>query len=218
MLNQRLRVVLATLLTGLIIHFVPNRLLVTAILAVLWALLFFPLRWNELIVFALAGVFFVGQNYVCLKAGLFEFRFKDVLLMPYYEPLLWGFYFLSMKRFLSTADTTYVFNWKSVAGLAVTSIAFSVFSFDSRALFAATLCSTALLFVLFHTTRDVQHALFALALGLVVELFGVSTGLWSYPAPDFLGIPFWFATMWLSVGLLGYRFLFPAANWVAASK
>jgi uncharacterized membrane protein YoaT (DUF817 family) len=64
--------------------------------------------------------------------------------------------------------------------------------------------------------RDVQHALFALALGFVVELFGVSTGLWSYPAPDFLGIPFWFATMWLSVGLLGYRFLFPAATWLAA--
>lgn len=218
MLNQRFRVVLSVFLTGILIHYVANRPVATALLVVLWTIAFFPIRWDELVVFLLAGVFFVVQNYVCLKAGLFEFRFKDVLLMPYYEPLLWGFYFLSMKRFLSGAETTYVFNWKSVAGLLVTSIAFSIFSFNPRALLAATLCSTAILFVLFHTKRDAQHALFALTLGFVVEVFGVSTGLWSYPASDFLGIPFWFATMWLSVGLLGYRFLFPAAKWVAARR
>ena len=214
MLNQRFRVLLALLLTGVTVHFVANRPAATLLLTVIWALVFYPVRLNELIVFALAGVFFLGQNYVCLKAGLFEFRFKDVLLMPYYEPLLWGFYFLSMKRFLGTADNKS--NWaKSVAGLVATSIAFSVFSFNSRVLFVATACSTAFLFLLFHSKRDLQHALFGLTLGFVVEVFGVRTGLWSYPAPDFLGMPFWFATMWLSVGLLGYRFLFPAADWLA---
>ena len=218
MLNQRFRVLFALLLTGLLIHFIPNRPLATVCLAIAWAVVFFPIRGNELVVFVLAGVFFVFQNYVCLKAGLFEFRFKDVLLMPYYEPLLWGFYFLSMKRFLSSADTKYVITWKSFAGLAVTSVAFSLFTYNSHVLFVATLCSTAILFLLFHTKRDAQHALFALALGFVVEVFGVATGLWSYPAPDILGIPWWFATMWLSVGLLGYRFLFPVAERVATRR
>ena len=215
MLNERIRVLLSLLLTGLIIHFISHRLVATAVLALVWAVVLFPIRWNELIVFVLAGVFFVFQNYVCLKAGLFEFQFKDVLLMPYDEPLLWGFYFLSMKRFLASAEKSNVINWKSFAGLAVTSVAFSLFNYNSHMLFVATLCSTAILFLLFHTERDAQHALFALALGFVVEMFGVSTGLWSYPAPDVLGIPWWFGTMWLSVGLLGYRFLFPVAAWVA---
>jgi hypothetical protein len=217
MLNQRLRVLLALLLTGVIVHFVENRPVATLLLAVAWAVVFYPIRLNELIVFALAGVFFLGQNYVCLKAGLFEFRFKDVLLMPYYEPLLWGFYFLSMKRFLASADNKGYWA-KRVAGLVATSIAFSVFSFNSHVLFLATACSTAFLFLLFHSKRDLQHALFGLTLGFVVELFGVRTGLWFYPAPDFLGMPLWFATMWLSVGLLGYRFLFPAADWLATRQ
>lgn len=216
MLNQRVRVVLALLLTAAVIHFVPNRLAVVLLLAVSWAVVFYPIRRYELIMFVLAGVFFLVQNYVCLKAGVFKFRFEDIFLMPYYEPLLWGFYFLSMKRFLATADNEYSLNWKSVAGLVVTALAFSLFSFDARTLLVATLCSTAILFVLFHTTRDLQHALFALVLGFAVELFGVRSGLWSYPSPDFLGIPFWFATMWLSVGLLGCRFLYPAANWLTA--
>jgi hypothetical protein len=217
MLNQRFRVVLALLLTGLIIHFIPNRPAVVLLLAAVWAILFYPIGRTELIVFVLAGLFFVVQNYVCLKAGLFEFRFKDVLLMPYYEPLLWGFYYVCMKRFLASADNTHI-SVKSIAGLVATSIAFSAFSFDPRALFVATACSTAFLFLLFHSRRDLQHAAFGLALGFLVELFGVTTGLWRYPAPDFLGIPFWFATMWLSVGLLGYRFLFPAAQWLAARR
>jgi len=130
--------------------------------------------------------------------------------------LLWGFYFISMKRFISGAreERTLVAK-KSVAGVIVTSVMFSVFSVDSRALFAATACSTAFLFFLFHSTIDLYYASSGLMLGFIIELFGVSTGLWWYPASDFLGIPFWFATMWISVGLLGRHFLIPASETVA---
>ena len=93
---------------------------------------------------------------------------------------------------------------------------FALFSSDSRTLLVATACSTAFLFMMFHTQGDVQFAVYALVLGFVIELFGVFTGLWWYPAPDILGIPYWFATMWLSVGLLGRRFAVPAAEWLGA--
>src|SRR5204863_8970582 len=140
---------------------------------------------------------------------------KDILLVPYYEPALWGFYFLSMKRFVAAErKESLSVSWKAVAGLVLTSVAFSLFS-DSRLLFFATVGSTALLLVLFHERRDLFYALYALALGFIVEIFGVSEGLWSYPAPDFLGMPFWSATMWISVGLLGRRFLIPATEWLA---
>ena len=86
---------------------------------------------------------------------------------------------------------------------------------NARPLFLATLVSTALLLAFFHERADIQWAGAALVLGLIVELFGVSAGLWRYPDPDFLGIPFWFATMWISVGVLGRRFLIPLAALIA---
>ena len=217
--NQKTRVLLGLLITLGALHFIPNRLLVLIVLMLSWLTLFWPVNPAELILFVLAALFFLLQNYVCLKAGLFEFRFKDILLMPYYEPPLWGFYFMSMKRFIAGEDRDrddIVVDRRSIGGVVVSSLAFSLFSFDSHALFIATACSTAFLLVLFHTDVDLYYALYALTLGLIVELFGVSTGLWSYPAPDFVGIPYWFATMWISVGLLGRRFAIPAAEWSAA--
>ncbi|HTM26233.1 MAG TPA: hypothetical protein VL225_13635 [Vicinamibacterales bacterium] len=214
--THKARVVLALLVTIAVLHFVANRVFAVAVLALSWSFLFAPFSTGELVAFVLAAFFFLLQNYVCLRAGLFEFRFKDVLLMPYYEPLLWGFYFISMKRFITgPTSEDIVIDKKSVAGVVLTSVAFSLFSFDSRALFVATACSTTFLFFLFHSKIDLYYASYGLMLGVIIELFGVSTGLWWYPAPDFLGIPYWFATMWISVGLLGRRFLIPASETVA---
>ena len=212
-----MRAVCGLVLTLAFLYFVPNRLLVLFLLLGLWSVLYFPLSRGELVAFALAALFFLLQNYVCLKAGLFEFRFKDVLLMPYYEPFLWGFYFVTLKRAISGVSRDAVaVDARSVTGLIVTSLAFSLFSFDPRVLLLATACSTAFLLVMFHESIDLSYALCALALGFIIELFGVSTRLWSYPASDFLGIPYWFATMWMSAGLLGRRFLIPASEWLAA--
>ena len=216
MLKERLRVLLGLVFTGAAIHFIPNRPIAIAILLVGWFVIFFPLTLAESVIFVLAAAFFTAQNYVCLKAGLFAFRDRDFLLMPYFEPALWGFYFLSMKRWISGRAEDYpALEFKTLLALVVTSVVFSVFSTGSRPLLIATTGSTLLLFALFHTRRDLEYAAFALVLGFLVELFGVKTGLWSYPVSDFLGIPLWFATMWLSVGLLGRRFALPAAAWLA---
>jgi hypothetical protein len=211
----RFRVILGIVLTLILLYAVSNRPLVVVLLAGAWWLIFRPFQTRELVLFVLAGVFFAVQDYLSLKAGLFEFRHKDILLMPYYEPLLWGFYFLSLKRFISEASPVRSVTARAGIAVVVVSLPFSLFASDSRLLLIATLCSTLLLFVLFHTRSDIQYAAAALALGFVIELFGVSTGLWWYPAPDFLGIPLWFATMWISVGLLGRRFLLPLSDLLA---
>jgi hypothetical protein len=214
--DQKIRVVLALLLTLAVLQFVANRLLALIVLLGVWSVIFYPLAIGEIVLFLVAALFFVVQDYLSLKAGLFAFRDKDMLLMPFYEPALWGFYFLGMKRFVTgTGTASLVVDWKAIVGVVVSSLVFSLFS-DSHTLFIATLCLTAFLFFLFHTKTDISYALYALVLGFVIEIFGVSKGLWSYPAPDFLGIPFWFATMWVSVGLLGRRFLIPATEWLAA--
>jgi len=209
-------VLVALAATLALIHWVPNRPAVTGVLLATWGLLFYPFSAAELVAFVIGALFFVGQDFVTLKAGLFEFRFTDILLMPWYEPPLWGFYFLAIKRFVVGRGVLgNRLSWKSVAGLLVTSLVFSLFSSDSHTLFKASLVSTGVLFVLFHTRSDLAFALTALILGVVIELFGVGTGLWKYPEPDVLGIPYWFTTMWISVGLLGARFLIPLAEWMA---
>jgi len=219
LLRQRVRVVCGLVFTLVLLYFVPNRVLVLLLLMVWWSVVFYPISRTDLVAFGLAAVFFLLQNFVCLKAGLFEFRFKDVLLMPYYEPFLWGFYFVTLKRAISGVGRDPVtLDARSAAGLIVTSIAFSVCSFDPRVLLVATACSTTLLLVMFHESNDRWYALCALVLGFIIELFGVTTHLWSYPTSDFLGIPYWFATMWMSAGLLGRRFLIPAAEWLAAPR
>jgi hypothetical protein len=214
--NHKIRVTLGLLFTLATLQAIPDRLLVLIPLSLGWLVLFHPLSAGELVMFVVAGTFFLFQNYVTLRAGVFEFRDKDILLMPYFEPFLWGLYFLSLKRFiLGKGREDIRLDRKGIAGVVVTSAAFSLFAFDSRALLLATLGSTALLLVLFHDRHDIYFALCALGLGFIVELFGVSTGMWRYPAPDFLGIPYWFATMWVSVGLLGRRFLIPVSEWLA---
>lgn len=215
--GQPIQVALALFVTLGILYVVPDRLMVLALFLVCWWLIFSPLTIGEMVMFVFASAFFLVQNYVTLKEGLFEFRFKDILLMPWYEPVLWGFYFLALKRFIAvTPQDRVTINLQSVAAVVVTSLMFSLFSHDSRLLFMATCGSTALLFAMFHTRADIRYALAALGLGLIVELFGVTAGFWWYPAPDFLGIPYWFATMWMSVGLLGRRFVIPVSEWLSA--
>ena len=213
--SQKLRVLIALACTLVILYTVVHSLAALVVLVALWSIIFSPWRLAEAFSFAIASIFFLFQNYVCLKAGIFEFKVKDVLLMPYYEPFLWGFYFTALKRFVSGDRKTLRFQTQSLVGLLVTAVAFSLFSRTPSLFFPATLISTLVLFGLFHTGLDFCYAGCSLILGFIVELFGVATGLWSYPAPDFLGIPYWFATMWINVGLLGYRFLIPLGEWLA---
>jgi hypothetical protein len=214
---DRIRAVVATGATICLLYFVADTFVLALILPLFWALLLRPIAVSEVVLFGVAALFFLLQNYVCLEAGLFEFRYKDILLMPYYEPFLWGFYLLTMKRFIGERQPPRRIDWRVIVGLVVTSLMFSTFSESSRTLLLATAGSTLLLLAFFHAPADIGFAVYSLILGFIIELFGVSTGLWSYPAPDFLGMPFWFATMWASVGILARRFAIPAAGWIAAT-
>jgi hypothetical protein len=214
---DKLRVLLALSGTLLVVYGIPHSFLVLILLLLFWSAVFHPWQIREIYSFAIAVLFFLFQNYVSLRAGIFEFKSKDILLMPYYEPFLWGFYFTALKRFVAGKTRSVPFEKKSLIGLLMTAVAFSLFTRNSSLLLTATVFSTALLFVMFHTRLDISYAACSLVLGFIMELFGVSSGLWFYPAPDFLGIPYWFATMWISAGLLGGRFLIPLGERLAGS-
>jgi hypothetical protein len=203
------------LLTLNAIYFLQHSLLILIVLLGLWFILFRPFRKYEFLMFVIASVSIVGQNYSVLEKGGFSFTHQDLFLMPYYEPFMWGFYYLFLKRLMGERDRAVGLSIRAVFGLVLTGVCFSVFSQDKIMLLVSTLVSSGVLLVLFHRRYDLYYAGAALVLGFVVEIFGVWTGQWSYPAPDFLGIPYWFATMWISMGILGRRFLIPLSEWLA---
>ena len=217
MLKERIKQALILVLTLLIVSQLESSLLILGLLIFLWGLFYFPLRASEVIAGLIAATFFLFQNYAVLKTGGFAFTKKEILLMPYYEPFLWGFYYLNIRRFFSEKATDIpTLGLKNFTALLATGMAFSLFSGSSQSLLLATLLSTTIVLILFHTSLDLAYGAYALVMGLAVELVGVSAGIWSYPAPDFMGIPAWFATMWISVGVLGRRFLFPLSERIAA--
>jgi hypothetical protein len=212
---QPVRVLLALAATLALLYAVPSRPFVAILLAALWWLLFRPIGAAEWCVAAIAAAFFLVQNYVALSQGLFTFEHQDILLQPYYEPLLWSFYFLGLKRFVAGPGRGPVdLGFVAVVAAVIGALPFSLFAREPDRLLAASAVSTAILLALFHRPFDLAYAGSALGLGFVVEWFGVSTRLWRYPVSDFLGIPYWFATMWITVGVLGGRLLVPAAYWL----
>lgn len=215
--QMRLLGALSLVLTLCIIYFVQNTLVIMIILLPLWFIIFRPSK-SEIIMFAIATLSIVGQNYSVLKKGGFTFTHQDFFLMPYYEPFMWGFYYLFLKRFIGEPPGAVRLSAKAVFGLALTVLSFSLFSETKMLLLISTIVSTLVLIVLFHQRHDVYYAAAALGLGFLVELFGVWTGQWHYPDPDFLGIPYWFATMWVSMGVLGRRFLIPLSEKLGTRK
>ncbi|MCP4672201.1 MAG: hypothetical protein GY857_12945 [Desulfobacula sp.] len=216
MINQKSKSVFSLAITLLLLYQIHASYILPFVLLPFWFLVFRPFKRSELIMFIIASLFIIGQNYSVLESGGFRFTQQDFFLMPYYEPFMWGFYYLNMKRFIAEkADKDRpVLGFKALFGLVATGICFAFFSQSSDLLLMSTTLSTCFLIILFHRAYDIYFGLYALVLGFIVELFGISTDLWVYPDPDFLGMPFWFATMWISVGILGRRLLIPLSEWI----
>lgn len=215
--SERLRAMVSLLATLGIISLVQHSMLALLLLLAVWAVLLLPLRRVEWCMLAIVIPFFFLQDAAALQAGSFTFRQQDMLRMPAYEPLLWGYWFLHIRRVLGAPDAQESAGWSSLVGLVLTALVFSVFAGHGDSLWRASLVSTAFLLLCFHSRMDLAYGAYALLLGLIVEQTGVRQGLWFYPATDWIGLPYWFATMWLSVGLLQRRFVLPVAAWLARS-
>lgn len=176
--------------------------------------IFHPLTRREWIMSATAAVFFLAQNHAALQAGAFAFRQPDILLMPWYEPLLWGYWYLNIARFIDERPRAVALRPSAFLVLAMTAMAFSAFGKEPQLMNWAALASTATVFAVFHERMDWIYGLYGLLIGLAIECVGVHGKLWTYPAPDLAGLPFWFAAMWLTVGVLGRRFLLPLSEWI----
>lgn len=205
-------------LTLLLLSAVNTSWLLAIALPALWLSILAPLERREWAVCLLVAPFFIAQNYLALSAGAFMFSQRDFLLMPWYEPLLWMCWYVHTVRLIGQPAHQVPLRVTAWAGLVFTMLAFSVFGGNTIALTAATAVSCTVLIAMFHQRGDLAYACCAVTLGAFVEGVGVGCGLWTYPESEatIWGVPWWSLSMWISVGLLGRRFVVPAAEWLAA--
>jgi hypothetical protein len=194
--------------------------IVAAVLPFAWAAFFWPIRRADVVVFAGASVFFLGMDFAVLSQGAFRFRDPDLLgVMPWYEPFLWGFYYLALKRSFGMGAARPARGIRLGVALLVTVAAFGGLGTGPRWLEAFPWVAMAVVLAFFHEPMDLRWGGGALVMGAAVELTGVTSGLWTYPVPGlFFGVPVWFVPMWTTCGVLGRRVLSLLVEWLSSGS
>ena len=204
----RRRLVLAAqlLATAAALGWVPGNAAKLLTMLFVWGLGFGRIRAAELLAMAGVDFLFVVMNAAALNRGVFAFDHPDMLGMPVYEYLMWGFYTLHTIRFLDGAAPRGRLALASAAAV-VFALPFALIG-HPRALLAVSGLALAAGLGLFHQPMDFAYAGYMAAVGGLIEYVGVSTGQWRYGGHNY-GVPLWSFVMWAGVGLFTRRLILP---------
>jgi hypothetical protein len=219
-MNYRLRMLIQLLGSAAILAFVPDSVAsvpgnVVRVIAfpIWWLLTFRRLTGRELILYVAAGVLFTFLDYMTLSQGIFQFTHPDFLLMPCYEPLLWGYLLLHTLHMVNGPVPqgrrivpilwTLAFTAPFLLGESVAVLK------DQVVLFVVTMALLGLGLVIFHERYDFAYVGYFLFVGALWEYVGVWSGQWSYPENPPGGVAPWFIPMWGGVALALRRLLMP---------
>jgi hypothetical protein len=196
------------LLTAAILAWVPGNVAKLSLMLLVWVIGFGRVTRAELILMICTNIVFVAMDIATLSQGAFRFTAPDLVGLPYYEFLMWGFYVLNTIRFLG-GEPPKVGSIALVLGLVVLfALPFALIR-DYRLLFLTSAMVLGIGFGFFHRRRDFAFVGYMLLMGAVIEYTGVPSGQWSYSGATFGGVPLWFATMWGGVGLFTHRLGLP---------
>lgn len=191
------------LLTLLISTFIQDNLLKTFLLFFLWILSFWPLSIKDIVYFVISSLVFTLSNYGALQNLTFEFKEKDILLMPYNELFMWGFYCLNAYRFHK--EKTIIFPQHKLKWFLLFTVVFaSSFSFfqNETYLFVFLMILLAIFSLIFRSKYLASYILYFLFMGIVVESLGLRFGLWKYPRALYFEAPIWAPLMWMNIGAI----------------
>ena len=204
---RRVVLVLQLLATAVTLAWVPDNATKLAVMLVVWATGFGRIKRTEFALVACVNAIFILMDIATLRQGAFRFTSPNLLGLPYYEFLMWGFYVLNAIRFIGArppqGSTTRAIGWVVLFALPFALIQ------DYRLLFLASAASLAIGLGLFHKSRDIAFVGYMIGMGAVIEYTGVHSGQWIYDGPTFGGVPLWFAPMWGGVGLFVHRLGLP---------
>ena len=206
------RLLLAAQLAGTlaVLAWLPGNLPKLAAMIVIGWAGFRPLARRELALAAAVCALMSAMNVGALRQGVFSFAHPDLLGMPVWEFLMWGFYVLHVIRMVggpAPRDRPWV-----AFGLAIAfAIPFATVS-DQGLLLATTAGMLAVAVVVFHEKLDLAYIGYTIVVGALIEYTGVWSGQWSYPGTPPGGVPLWFVPMWGGVGLFTRRLALPIAR------
>lgn len=209
---QRAVLIVQLIATAATLAFVPGNAAKLAIMLLVWALGFGRITRAELVLMICINAIFVLMDIATLKQGAFRFTAPDLLGLPYYEFLIWGFYALNAIRFVGQEPPQGSVRW-AIGWVILFALPFALVR-DYRLLFLASGVVLAIGIGCFHKRRDMAFVGYMIAIGAVIEYTGVKSGQWSYGGPTLSGVPLWFVTMWGGVGLFIHRVGLPLIRWL----
>lgn len=189
-------------ITAMVIStFIDSTELKTFVLVIFFGATFWPWTRKEIFYFFLTCFVFTLSNYGALLNQSFVFVKKDILLMPFNELLMWGFYCLTAKRFIQERNKKKVHRKGLIFYSIIFASTFSVIK-DEVVLMLLSLVLLAFGYFLFRERRALFYVIYFLFMGIVVESLGVYYGLWHYPSATYFHLPLWAPLMWIHIGLI----------------
>jgi hypothetical protein len=176
-------------------------------MVILWAATFARLSRSEFVAFFAVSTLFAVMNVGALQQGVFYFASPDILGMPFYEFVMWGFYVLHLIRMVdgpAPEDRM----WIALALAFAFAVPFSTVP-SPQMLLLATGIVLVISLGFFHDRLDFAYTGYMILVGALVEYTGVWSGQWGYPGDPPGGVPLWFVTMWGGVGLFTRRLVVP---------
>jgi hypothetical protein len=205
--RTRLRLLFQVLATVATLGWVPGNPAKLMTMVVIWLLGFGRIRAAELVAMAAVNLLFVLMNQAALKQGTFVFDDPDLLGMPAYEFLTWGFYTLHTMRFLNGPPPQG--RWIIVAGATgAFAVPFGTIA-DPNFLSLVSASMLVVFFAVYHEPMDFAYAGYMAVVGELVEHVGEATGQWHYPGQPWGGVPLWLLPLWAGIGLFTRRLVLP---------
>ena len=189
---------------GLVLVITDNRFKLLALVLFWWVSFLNKGTRREAVFFVLTAVTFTFANFGALQNGVFRFRDTDILLMPWNELLMWGFYGLNSWRAIGGEADDGGDRISPVLLSIVFAVSFSVIR-DELLLASTLLCIFVLVLIRYHTKRDLKYVAYFAFMGLVVEGYGLHFGYWWYPKAQYASWPLWGPLMWLNIGWIMSR-------------
>ncbi len=195
-----------------IMFFIENTLIALCMMLILWFVTFFPFTKQEIVVFMMTCFFYTLGDIVVLNQGIFYFSDQDILGMPYYEPFMWGFYFLHTMRMLGGSASQ-----RALHGLLFSLIVVATLVYFTNTELVSLLLIAIVLggLLVFKTQKDFEYVFYLFGIGIILEFAGTYFGEWVYTIDDYL---LWWIATWALSGLILYRAILPMSTWVVAQS
>lgn len=159
---------------------------------------------EEIYLFVFINIFFTFMNYMSIVNGIFSFTTPDLIHLPWYEFIMWGVYVLHLKRVVDIFFKTEFVEYK-IRNLDCICVVLVVIIFSmckEKYLVTILPLLVNMVYLNFKKSKMLTSMYFYFILiGGILELAGTNGGQWSYPQPDFYGVPFWYVNVFGSFAI-----------------